>query len=214
MQEDTFKIAVVARMKHGVLYEAIKKRGWSIKQAAQFLGIRLSTLYLVINLKKKPPFLFSTKNNEEMKRKARELTEKLMELTGMTVEDLFPESIRTDEFLDKPKVFERSAEVPLDKLIGYRETFALPPTPDQELMEKEDDNEFLEIINELSSEQQHAVKRVLFEGEKTIKAAQERGIGPQGICANIQSAKKKVKEKLASRKQEERMFALSKGIEL
>lgn len=62
MQENTFKIAVVARMKHGVLYEAIKNRGWTVKKAAEFLGIRLNTLCSIINLKKRPPISFFAEN--------------------------------------------------------------------------------------------------------------------------------------------------------
>lgn len=195
-------------MKHGVLYEAIKKRGWSVKKAAEFLGIRHSTLCSIINLKKRPPFLFSSGTGEETKRKANELTEKLMELTGMVVEDLFPKAVRTNEFLDKSKVFERTAEVPLDKLIGYRETLALPPAPDEELMEKEDDEEFLEVVNGLSFQQRHAVQRVLFEGKETREVAKERGISISAISANIQSAKKKVREVLDARRRRERARSL------
>lgn len=132
----------------------------------------------------------------------------------MTIDDLFPEACRTDEFLDKPKVFGRTAEVPLDKLIGYRETLALPPTPDEELMKREDDEEFMEVFSELSSQKRHAVERVLIEGKKAYEVAMERGVTRSAILANIQGAKVEVGRKLEQRRRKERLVALSKGVEL
>ncbi len=214
MKEGKFKIAVVARMKHGALYEAIKKRGWTLKQAAEFLGMGHSNLCGVINLKEKPSFLFSSKVNEEKKRKARELTEKLMELTNMTVDDLFPKAFRTDEFLDKPKVFERTAEVSLDRLVGYAETLALPPAPDEELMRKEDYGEVLEIVNEFSSIAQRDVQQVWLEGKKIGKVANERGVSRTAVLSVIKTAGRKMQEKLRKRRQMELIRALTKGVKL
>jgi DNA-directed RNA polymerase specialized sigma24 family protein len=156
MQEETFKIAVVARMKHGVLYEAIKKRG-------------------------------------------------LMELTGMTVEDLFLEAVRSDEFLDKPKVFERSAEVPLDKFIGYRETLALPPTPDKELIEKEEEEEISEIVSKLPFVQKHAFERLVLEGKTQKEAECERGLGRGAVAENLRTAARSIAKEIKLRRQREKI---------
>ncbi len=199
-------------MKHGVLYEAIKRRGWTLAQASEFLGISTNSLCRVINLKQNPPFIFSSSMNEKTKLKARELTEKLMELTSMTVDDLFPEAFRTNEFLAKPKLFERTADVPVDKLVGYAETLALPPAPDEELIEKEDNEEVLNVLSGLSFQQQHAVKRVLFEGKETHEAAEERGVSQSAISANLQMAKKKIREELGRRRQRERLGVLRKVV--
>lgn len=213
MEERKFRIAVVARMKHGVLYEAIKKRGWTVKKAAEFLGIRWSTLCSIINLKKKPPFLFSPRGNEETKRRARELTEKLMELTGMTVEDLFPEEFRTDEFLASPKIAERFADVPTQLLLEQTGMLALPPAPDEELMEKEQEKELDEVINGLGFEHQHAIQRLYFDGMTGVEAGKERGVGRGAVPASAKTALKKMKEGIEFRRNRERTAARRNGIE-
>ncbi len=193
MEEKKFRIAMVARMKHGVLYEAIKKRGWTVKTAAEFLGIRHSDLCSTINLKRKPPFLFSRKDDEDTKQKARALTEKLMELTGMTVEDLFPAEFRTDEFLASPKTTERFADVPTRLLLEQTGMLALPPAPDEDLMAREDLEEMQESFAGLSEFDQNILEKRFFENETLREVGERIGFTPEAIRQKQNIALKKMR---------------------
>lgn len=197
---DTFRIALVARMKHGVLYEAIKKRGWTNKQAAEFLGISQSKISAVMNLKELPPFLFSKVKNPEYKRRARELTEKLMELTGLAIDDIFPEEFRTNEFLSRPKVIEGVRDIPKQILLGAVPTPQMLPAPDAELIQKEAYQELLEMVEELPSEQRSAVRGLYFDGKSKQALSQENGVGVQAVSASALKGLRYLEERVGHRK--------------
>lgn len=86
------RIGIVAKAKQGDLLEALEKRGWNQRQMADFLGIDQNRLSRLLNLRWVPR-IFSD-----------HLTQRLMELTGKTPEQLFPEWARKRDFLDTPKV--------------------------------------------------------------------------------------------------------------
>ena len=85
--ESRINVAIIARVKQGDLYEAFKKRGWSTRRAAAELGIRLSKLYDMINLKRVPALTIE----QELR---------LAEVTGKTLEQLFPKEINLQDFLN------------------------------------------------------------------------------------------------------------------
>ena len=203
-KSDTFRIAVIARMKHGVLYEAIKKRCWTQKKAAEFLGVTPSGLGLAINLKGTFPHLFPEKLTPERQNRAREIAEKLMELTGMPVQDLFPEEFRTKEFLALPKLVERFADVPTRLLLEQAGMLSLPAAPDEELIAEEERNELQEVLAELSFPVRHAIQRVVFDGVSVKEAARERGIGTQAVYANIQTGIREARSSIMLRLARER----------
>ncbi|MEK9184831.1 MAG: hypothetical protein AAB866_01545, partial [Patescibacteria group bacterium] len=135
-------------------------------------------------------------------------------LTGMMVEDLFPEAVRTDEFFDQPKVFERTAEIPLDKLIGYRETLTLPPSPIDELIEKEEDEEMAEIVSKLDFAQKQAFEEVVIKHRTALEIGKERNVSRGAIYGNLENATRKIKKEIETHRRKERVNALSKGVEL
>ena len=200
LKEDKFRITIIARAKHGVLYEAIKKRAWTQRRAAEFLGVSEQGLGNAINLKGVMPYLFSKKRTKKTEAHARAVAEKLMELTGKTVEELFPREVMTKQFLAAPKLAERSVDVPTRLLLEQAELLALPPAPDQLLMAKEEMNEFIEMLNELGHPQRHAMQRVIIDGVSVSKAANERGITNQAIRANINTGICELRRKLEHRK--------------
>jgi hypothetical protein len=99
------KVALVARVKQGDLWEALQKRGWSQRQGAEFLGIDQSRFGDMINLRKIPQM-------------TPELEVKLYELTGKTSEELFPEEFRAKEFLEGQRVFTAFGACTPDQLVG------------------------------------------------------------------------------------------------
>ncbi len=93
------KVGFVAKLKQGDLLEALQKRGWNQRQGAEFLGIDQSTFGHLINLNKIPASF------------PIEVEIKLYELTGKTVEELFPDFVRTKEFREIKRVRTVFAEV-------------------------------------------------------------------------------------------------------
>ena len=197
---DTFRIALVARMKHGVLYEAIKKRGWNNKRAAEFLGISQSKISAIINLMERPPFIFSKVKTPEYRKRARELTEKLMELTWLAVDDIFPEEFRTNEFLSRPKTIEGVRDIPKQILLGAVPTPQMLPAPDEELLQKEAYQELIEMVEELPPEQRSAVRGLYFEGKTTRKLSQENRVGETAVRASALKGLRYLEERIGHRK--------------
>lgn len=200
-KDSTFRIVMVAKLKHGVLWEAIRKRGWTIKEAAEFLKVSNSQLGQVLALKEKPPFLFLDRKDEQAKKRRREIAEKLMELTGKTIEELFPEEFRTPEFLAAPKELERIAEVPTRVLLAHAQMLTLPKPPDEELMEKEESflgDELQEMMKHLPPLVRHAVQRVVIEGWTLKRVAEERGVSRGRIEKQVKEGVRELASKVRS----------------
>ena len=187
--KETFNISVVARIKHGALYQAIRHRGWTNRKAAEFLELSESQIGEMLNLKSKPPFIFHKcrLTDPKMEKRAKRLTEKLMELTGKTVEDLFPEAVMTKEFLTRSKQIEANKDVSIGALLNYTATLALPPAPDEVLMQQEMENEVARILSTLSQQQQHAFNAVYLEGRTCEEVGQEQGV--TGWCISTRARK-------------------------
>lgn len=214
---DKFRIAVVARIKHGALYEAIKQRGWKMKQAAEFLGVPHSSLCSAINLKRKMPYLFPQKKDKQSRNRARKVAEKLMELTGKSVEDLFPKEFRTKKFLALPKVGERFADVPTRLLLEQTGMLALPLSPDEALIEKEEgfesqEQELLDILSRLSDEAQHDVKQFVLAGRPAREVAVERGVSAKAVWANVKTAITEIRRRVQARRRREECGQLIRSL--
>jgi len=190
---DTFRIAVVAHIKHGALYEAIRKKGWNQSEAAKFLDITPTQMGTLLNLKARPPFIFSAQKRH--KTKVRKLQEKLMELTGLSVYDLFPEEVMTKEFLSRPKKFAGVRDVPLQVLLDSGAMPHLLPAPDEALLQKEVDEEVLHLLDELPPQQRAAVKGRYWEGKPIETMAEETGTSPSNVSALSLTGLRRLHEK-------------------
>ena len=131
--EKPFKVAYVVRQKHGVIYKAIKDRGWTNKQAGKYLGINASDVGAIVNLKKKPPTFSQMGKKGERKRNL--FYAKLALLTGMSVEDLFPDEVYNDETMAKAKPIDFFIERDLAtiKLGAGTSVLMLPEPPPSDL---------------------------------------------------------------------------------
>lgn len=153
--ESKIDVTFVGRMKHGTLYHAIRKRQWSVAQAADFLGLNVGTLYNVLGLQMLPPYIFSKHRDlrPETAEKARRLEEKLIELTGKTAEELFPPELRDKVFLAKSKLIIVDGEVLPSQLIQMAEShfvsqLEVPQTP----LEAIDEEEKWQAVNKFIKE--------------------------------------------------------------
>ena len=94
---------MVIRHKHGDLYQAIKRRGWTIRQAAEFLGIDEGHLGRIINLRMKPPAFRNQKGGQA---RLERLKAKLLILTGKSFDELFPGEVFNDRVMERAKSFD------------------------------------------------------------------------------------------------------------
>ncbi|MFA6536006.1 MAG: sigma factor-like helix-turn-helix DNA-binding protein [Candidatus Paceibacterota bacterium] len=150
LEKSGFDITIVARMKHGALYNAIRKRGWTVGQAAEFLGLQKGVLYEVLAMKRLPPLVFSKHraSRKAVARKAGILEEKLMKLTGQTIDELFPEEVRSELFLGRARLIVIDRKVSPSQLLElaqghFAHQLEAPPSPAEEAT----NNEKWEIVS-------------------------------------------------------------------
>ena len=120
MSEDRFEVAFVGRLKHGKLYKLLREKGWSQAELARQLGVPQMAVSNWMLLKDYP-------RNEEVLRK-------LMELTGESPFDLFPQFMREDDWrthrAELPREWALIREVEVKQLLGGK-VLALPSAEDE-----------------------------------------------------------------------------------
>jgi len=116
-------ITAVSKLKHSELYEAAKSMGGQ-SALARHLGISPQQLGRWCNLRECPPvdlvnFHPATKQKWGGGR-LRELEKKLFDLTGKTLDELFPKELREAEaFLKSPKTIEQRKTMKTEALLQY-----------------------------------------------------------------------------------------------
>jgi RNA polymerase sigma factor (sigma-70 family) len=114
-------VTAVTRLKHAELWQACRKfchgRYGGQSGLARHLGVPASELGMWLNLKSCPPKLPTRGWTED---RLTELESKLIELTGKTIEQLFPDELRCSvAFLQSPKVFEQTSSLKADAMRHY-----------------------------------------------------------------------------------------------
>ncbi len=166
LDKSTFRVTMTARLRHGDLLDAIRKRKWSIKQTAKFLGVSKFTLGRIINLRQVPKKVLSRES----------FVNGLHELTGKLPEELWPGFVRTDEFLAIPKVIEATREI-YPKFLAERGVRVLPPMPD-EIVEGEDLQKQIEVVLGTLPQRLARVIHLRFFEEKSLdEVGKELGVG-------------------------------------
>ena len=162
--EKTFPIALHVRAKHGVLAAALKKRGWNQSQAAKFLGITPTEFGWFINMQKQP------------KRPSRELVQKLYDLTGLLMEEIWPREVFTEEFLATPKTAQLFKDIPTYLFPELVELRALPfATPEEQYEQTELQEMLNEAMKILSPRERKVVEDRIFNDKTLDEVAAEIG---------------------------------------
>lgn len=119
-----FNITIQARILHGVLWAARQRMG-SNKRLADHLGLSQGCVGRWLALKGVP--------SQRLRNSARwQATEKkLMELTGQSVDELFPQALSSNDFLDRPKTIEQTRGIPMSMLSGTALAPQALPLPDE-----------------------------------------------------------------------------------
>lgn len=187
--EDTFKIGIKARLKHGVLLEALAKRGWNQSQAARYFGVSPTEFGYWINLKRIPVNLTEAQ------------TAKLVELTGQLPEHLWPEYIRSKDFLDAPKTFEVVKNVDARRMLSAlqfrRELSAVAP---DKLFEKEELKQLLEqALNTLPPRTAEVLRRRFYDDETLDEVAKVLHVSRERVSQIEASGLRKLRHPTRSR---------------
>ena len=163
------RITAITRLKQADIRQALRERGWSQKRGAEFCGLKEGQFGDLINLKWLP---------EEF---SPELSIKLAELTGKTTEELFPEFMRSEEFLSRPKVAEKTFEF-TPRMLADLGLLQIAPAPDEALEKVLLREELENSLNKLSKVQQRVIKGRYFDGKTLDEIAAEFGLDRSRIA--------------------------------
>lgn len=182
---ESFKVAIVARMKHGILWEALRKRGWNQRQGAEFFGMDQQSFGRMINMKAIPNF-------------TDEFISKLIEFTGMSPDEVFPEFIRRKEFLEMDKIRETFLSLtPLQ--LAEKHVYNLPPAPDEIVARKELEALIESGFGVLDARETEILKRVVIEDESLTEVGRDLNISKERVRQILESAKDKIRMKDSTR---------------
>lgn len=160
-----FHVSIIARIKHGDLREAIRKRGWTQKQAAEFLGMRPDSFWTMINLRWIP------------KKISLELERKLLELTGKSPKELWPDAIRRGAFLSRPKIHEVTREIPEHLLESVASEQLLLPSAEECYAADEIRGVLFETLAKLAPRERLVLERRYFDSKTLKEIGAEVGVG-------------------------------------
>lgn len=149
---DDFKIVAVTRLRHGVLHEALKARGWTQTEFARRLGKRDTEVGRWCNIHECPKHL------------SPEQEKVLLDLTGLLPEDIWPEELRQSPLLKQPKIREQMAEIPRHLLADWCQPQALP-MPDDVVESKEQRDRIKIALSTLTPREEKVVRLYFGLGE-------------------------------------------------
>lgn len=126
---EELSITALLKLKHGDLWNAAKQMG-GVQELADHLGINRSKMYRLCALRDTIPV---QPNRHWPAKRLRAVEKKLFDLTGKTIEELFPQQLReATEFLNSDKTFESTQNIPIVGLLKYadetRERLQAPET--------------------------------------------------------------------------------------
>jgi len=160
------RIGVDIKLKHPDLWEALLRRGWTQAEGARYLGVGPYTFGLWLNLRWYP------------RRLSDEQVAALMELTGKTPEDLWPDAIRDPFFLAIPKRKKTFTEIDLRRLAGACEAKKLP----FEILEQGERKRVIdEVLQQLSSRQRAVIRARFYEGLSLKEVGERFGVTGENI---------------------------------
>jgi len=158
-KEVKMKVTAITKFKNGILWEMLKKLGWTQSELGRRSGISAQTIGDYLNLKNKPSPL---------------QIDKIQKAFGEAGEFLDCSAIWPENFvgLKKSLVVEQTREVEL--LAGNMDTFALH---DSDKPDFETSRQLIEeSLNKLPPKYAIAIRKRFFDGELVSHTAKEKGV--------------------------------------
>ena len=110
------KITAITRLKHAALLEAAEDFG-GVPKLAEHLGVHVTQLYSWIAMRLTPPRGVNTRAWPP--ERLAQLESDLMQVTGQTMEQLFPDAYRDAVIAGIPRLQKETREVEHDLLLAY-----------------------------------------------------------------------------------------------
>lgn len=194
---ETFSIGVVARLKHGDFLRALEERGWNQTQGAEFLGISVTFFCKMINMQWVP-----------VRKLSKKFEMKLLKLTGKLVEDLWPETVFTKDFLDRPKVVKAVFETSIRQLTASS-ILQLTASPEDILQEKGLEKKIAEVLGKITLREERVLRKRFFDDKGLEEIGKELAITPERVRQIEMRALRKLRHPIHVRKL--RPFLKSQG---
>lgn len=148
----TFDIALTGKLRHGELWKLVERFGSQVA-AARELGCSQRDFCAWVNMREVPRFRSESFAAVE---------QKLMELTGKTVEELWPEEAKSAEWLQVPKTVVAHHQFELAALADMTRQRLMLPSPADQAAESE-------LIQNLRRNTQKVLKTLSFREREVIK---------------------------------------------
>jgi RNA polymerase sigma factor (sigma-70 family) len=154
---NNFDVTLQIKAKHADLWAAACKLG-SVKALADAIGMDQSTVGQWIALRAVPNFTRpQSKLGNPERRKMLEM--KLFELTGKTVDELWPPAVREQDFLNLPKTTEITRSADVRGLALYQEEILSLPLPDAVAEKLELTEQIETVLKSLTFREREIVKK-------------------------------------------------------
>lgn len=170
------KIAAITKFKHGSLWEALRKAGWSQSELARRVGVTAGTIGIICNMRVRPSQALSDKIQEAFA------------AVGIyfDVLEAWPKEFRG---LGKTPIIEQVKEIDLSE-IGYREYLQLTANS------SDTSDALIPLVEEAVDKLKPLDKSCLYEwlnGESTYTIAKKIGVGPPRVAQRISHAKRAIR---------------------
>ena len=137
------KLALIQKLRHGAIWQAMRERGWNQRQLAEHLGMSKNACGDMLAFKWIP--------------QKPDIHLKLMELTGIAIDDLFPaEAYKALKAM--PTTHEEIREVTPQLLRQAVERLSLP-SPEQQRIDAEPGECLHAVLKTLNPKEQHILER-------------------------------------------------------
>lgn len=171
------KITAITRYKHGELYGALKRAGWTQSELSRRCGCNPNQISRIINLQFRPSGEVAN------------AIQKVLGEAGVYIDVLgeWPESFKG---LKRGSIIEQTAEVEFDTLIGNLEALNIPAgvQENKELYEIVGD-----LVDDLPSRERMVVEDLFFDEITLAESAKKHGLTTTGITAIENRALRKLR---------------------
>lgn len=145
---DQFEVALTGRLRHGALWKLAQRLGSQVEAARQ-VGIHFGEYNAWLNLRAVP----NLKNERQFAAAV-----KIAELTNQSVDELWPEEIRRDDWLKAPKDFAKLTYVERGLLLDWKARNMSLPAPDASLHQQELQDTLTGALKKLSYRERQVVQ--------------------------------------------------------
>lgn len=154
------------KRQHHYLRLSMEKRGWNSAKTAEFLGVSVWVFGSMLNLKCRP-------------RISPRLEQGLMELTGKTVDQLWPGATRREK-LKKARAARAMRRITPQQLRS-KGLLQIPPGPEEILAQREMETAIKKLLCTLPPFEARVIRALRIDGSRHTSVARAEGMTRQGL---------------------------------